>query len=158
MVHLVFSEGILHVFLPHADALAGLRVVHQALLVNQVLQQVLGGLKVIPVPVVGLTMRDFLAFHILLEERMQQTLFHCNPLIRVETEHLGKQFTEFGADVRKQHIPLLFGSLGQRFDVLDGIFVANVFHVLHGRGSQNRYDPLHLVQEIFSWEERSAAK
>lgn len=96
-MHFIFPQRVLQILLLYADLLR-FRVVYQTFFVHQVLQEVFRWLKIVPVPVVRLILRDFLPFHVLLEKRVQETFFHRNSLIGVETQHLGQKIREFGGD------------------------------------------------------------
>ena len=89
---------------------------------------------------------------------MKQAFLDSDSLVRVEAEHLGEQIAEFRGDIREKVGPFLFGPFRQRFNVLDGVFVSYVLHVIGRRSPKDRDNALDLIQEVFAREQRSPAQ
>lgn len=134
--------------------LGDLGVVGQALVVNHVLEEVLGGFEVVPAPVEGLLADDFLLLVVeAVEVGMGQALFDRVALVGIEGQHFGEEVGCGGFDVGEEFLPRLFGPFRKGFDVFDGIIVADVLHVFSCRCSKHRDDALHLVQEVLTRKE-----
>lgn len=134
-------------------------MVGQALVVDHVLEEVLGGLEVVPAPVEGLLADHFLLLVVeAVEVGMGQALFDCVALVGVEGQHFGEEVGCGGFDVGEEFLPGLLGPFREGFDVFDGIVVADVLHVFSCRGSKHGNDALHLVQEVLTWKQRLSAE
>lgn len=89
-MHLILPQRILNILLLNTNPLA-LRMVHQALLVHNILQQIFRRLEIVPRPVEdGLAWFYFLdLLEVFFEEGVLEALLGCDALVWVEAEHPG---------------------------------------------------------------------
>lgn len=81
-------------------------MVGQALVVDHVLEEVLGGLEVVPAPVEGLLADHFLLLVVeAVEVGMGQALFDGVALVGVESQHFGEEVGCGGFDVGEEFLP-----------------------------------------------------
>ena len=130
----------------------------QALRIDHVLQNILGGLELVPSPIEGVVaFRLCLLVVEPLKVRVLQALLHSVSLFWVENEHFSEQVQSNWVSFRVQRRPGLLISLGQLSNVLASKIVTNKGHVLRCGGSQHGNGSLNLIQGIVSWEKRGSA-
>lgn len=81
---------------------------HQTFIVDHVLEQIFGGLEVVPAPVETLLADDLLLLVMqAIEVGVSQALLNSIPLVRVERQHLGQQICSRWFDIGEQFLPAL---------------------------------------------------